>query len=151
MSSNPDASHSEANDGDPAAEKIPDKEFGTPLKRPAFNFSKKTEKARVCVFGGQESAGRLRNAGVEFIDENGGGRGLRLRNRQKPKQDDASPSISPLVSRAAMMAAAVSSAGRLLSLERRGLISAVIWRAPAWERGLQTGVLARVILLIRLH
>ena len=25
-------------------------------------------------------------AGVEFIDENGGGPGVRLRNRQKPKQ-----------------------------------------------------------------
>ena len=29
----------------------------------------------------------LEAAGVEFIDENGGGAGVRLRNRQKPKQD----------------------------------------------------------------
>jgi hypothetical protein len=28
----------------------------------------------------------LELAGVEFIDENGGGPGVRLRNRQKPKQ-----------------------------------------------------------------
>ena len=28
----------------------------------------------------------LEVAGVEFIDENGGGPGVRLRNRQKPKQ-----------------------------------------------------------------
>ena len=28
----------------------------------------------------------LESGGVEFIDENGGGPGVRLRNRQKPKQ-----------------------------------------------------------------
>jgi hypothetical protein len=28
----------------------------------------------------------LELAGVEFIDENGGGLGVRLRNRQRPKQ-----------------------------------------------------------------
>jgi hypothetical protein len=28
----------------------------------------------------------LELAGVEFIDENGGGSGVRLRNRQRPKQ-----------------------------------------------------------------
>ena len=28
----------------------------------------------------------LEAAGVEFIDENGGGPGVRLRNRQRPKQ-----------------------------------------------------------------
>ena len=28
----------------------------------------------------------LEMAGVEFIDENGGGPGVRLRNRQRPKQ-----------------------------------------------------------------
>jgi len=28
----------------------------------------------------------LERAGVEFIDENGGGPGVRLRNRQRPKQ-----------------------------------------------------------------
>jgi hypothetical protein len=28
----------------------------------------------------------LETAGVEFIDENGGGPGVRLRNRQRPKQ-----------------------------------------------------------------
>ena len=28
----------------------------------------------------------LRKAGVEFIDENGGGPGVRLRKRQRPKQ-----------------------------------------------------------------
>jgi hypothetical protein len=28
----------------------------------------------------------LEAAGVEFIDENGGGTGVRLRNRQRPKQ-----------------------------------------------------------------
>jgi len=29
----------------------------------------------------------LEVAGIEFIDENGSGPGVRLRNRQKPKQD----------------------------------------------------------------
>jgi predicted transcriptional regulator len=28
----------------------------------------------------------LESVGVEFIDENGGGRGVRLRKRQRPKQ-----------------------------------------------------------------
>jgi hypothetical protein len=28
----------------------------------------------------------LETAGVEFIDENGGGRGVRLRKHQRPKQ-----------------------------------------------------------------
>ena len=30
----------------------------------------------------------LELAGVEFIDENGGGPGVRLRNRQRPKQSE---------------------------------------------------------------
>ena len=30
--------------------------------------------------------GALENAGVEFIDENGGGPGVRLRKRQRPKK-----------------------------------------------------------------
>ncbi len=33
----------------------------------------------------------LEAAGVEFIDENGGGAGVRLRNRQGPKQAKWSP------------------------------------------------------------
>ena len=28
----------------------------------------------------------LESAGIEFIDENGGGSGVRLRNRQRPKK-----------------------------------------------------------------
>jgi len=42
-------------------------------------------------FGGREAtAGKIRHAieaaGVEFIDENGGGPGVRLRKRQRPKR-----------------------------------------------------------------
>ena len=32
------------------------------------------------------SSSRFRNAGVEFIDENGGGPGVRLGKRQRPKK-----------------------------------------------------------------
>jgi len=44
------------------------------------------------LLGGRETTAQkiksaLERAGVEFIDENGGGLGVRLRNRQKPKQD----------------------------------------------------------------
>jgi hypothetical protein len=39
----------------------------------AFNSARKTEEARVHAFGSQESAGSQHAAGVEFIDENGGG------------------------------------------------------------------------------
>jgi predicted transcriptional regulator len=34
---------------------------------------------------GQSLKGALEKAGIEFIDENGGGPGVRLRKRQRPK------------------------------------------------------------------
>jgi hypothetical protein len=34
----------------------------------------------------QKLKAALENGGVEFIDENGGGPGVRLRSRQKPKK-----------------------------------------------------------------
>lgn len=42
------------------------------------------------LLGGRESTARkiwtaLEKAGIDFIDENGGGPGVRLRNRQRPK------------------------------------------------------------------
>ena len=33
--------------------------------------------------------------GIEFIDENGGGPGVRLRNRQRPKQRKLAPPLGP--------------------------------------------------------
>ena len=63
------------------AEKKPDKKLGMPSRLLAFNSSKKTEEGRVPAFGSQESAGRQKAAGLEFIDENGGGAGVRLRKR----------------------------------------------------------------------
>ena len=43
------------------------------------------------ILGGRETTARkirsaLENAGLEFIDENGGGLGVRLRKRQRAKQ-----------------------------------------------------------------
>jgi predicted transcriptional regulator len=43
------------------------------------------------ILGGRETTAKkirsaLETAGIEFIDENGGGPGVRLRNRQRPKQ-----------------------------------------------------------------
>jgi predicted transcriptional regulator len=43
------------------------------------------------MLGGRETTAKkirsaLEKAGIEFIDENGGGLGVRLRDRQKPKQ-----------------------------------------------------------------
>jgi hypothetical protein len=43
------------------------------------------------ILGGRETTAQkirsaLEKAGIEFIDENGGGPGVRLRNRQRPKQ-----------------------------------------------------------------
>jgi len=42
------------------------------------------------LLGGRETTAQkisdaLEKAGIEFIDENGGGPGVRLRNRQRPK------------------------------------------------------------------
>ena len=34
----------------------------------------------------RENRGALEKAGIEFIDENGGGPGVRLRKRQRPKK-----------------------------------------------------------------
>jgi transcriptional regulator with XRE-family HTH domain len=46
------------------------------------------EKSRRPVSGGAVQAIRkaLERAGIEFIDENGGGPGVRLRKRQRPKK-----------------------------------------------------------------
>jgi predicted transcriptional regulator len=35
---------------------------------------------------GQKICAALEKAGIEFIDENGGGQGVRLRKRQRPKK-----------------------------------------------------------------
>ena len=40
--------------------------------------------AQAWKFAGEGAV--LEMAGIEFIDENGGGPGVRLRNRQRPKQ-----------------------------------------------------------------
>jgi hypothetical protein len=68
-----------------AAGKTPDKKLGVPLRQLAFNSSRKTEEVRVRAFGSHESAGSQQAAGVEFIDENGGGPGVRLRKRPPAK------------------------------------------------------------------
>ena len=69
------------------AEKIPDKKLGTPSRLLAFNSSKKTGEARGRAFGSPESASSQQAAGIEFIDENGGGPGVRLRKRQQTKSN----------------------------------------------------------------
>jgi hypothetical protein len=53
--------------------RIPVKKLEMQLSLLAFNSSRKTEEARVHAFGSQESAGSQHAAGVEFIDDNGGG------------------------------------------------------------------------------
>ena len=51
---------------------------------------KRLEAAKGLLGGRETTAQKIRNAlqkaGVEFIDENGGGAGVRLRNHQRPKQ-----------------------------------------------------------------
>jgi transcriptional regulator with XRE-family HTH domain len=50
---------------------------------------KRLEAAKGLLGGRETTAQKIRNAlekaGIEFIDENGGGPGVRLRNRQRPK------------------------------------------------------------------
>ena len=59
-----------------AAVKIPVKKSRMPSRPLASNFLKKTGEARAYGFGSQGSADRQYAAGVEFIDENGGGPGV---------------------------------------------------------------------------
>ena len=51
---------------------------------------KRLEAAKGLIGGRETTAQKIRNAlqkaGIEFIDENGGGPGVRLRTSQRPKQ-----------------------------------------------------------------
>jgi hypothetical protein len=52
------------------------------------DFAKRTQFALFECLGLVAIRGRARAVLVEFIDENGGGPGVRLRERQRPKQSE---------------------------------------------------------------
>ena len=81
--SEPTIARLEAVDGELGDGKLPHKKLGMLSKLPASNFLKIMEEAKARAFASQGNENSKRAAGVEFIDENGGGPGVRLRKQSR--------------------------------------------------------------------